>query len=35
MGEYMREHVAVNRRFAKVKVARLDFLGLIPPNFEH
>ena len=31
----MREHVAVNRRFAKVKVARLDFVGLIPPNFEH
>ena len=30
----MREHVAVNRRFAKVKVARLDFLGLYLPTLS-
>ena len=34
MGEYLREHVAVNRRFAKVKVARLDFLGLYLPTLS-
>ena len=24
-----------NLKFQIIKVARLDFLGLIPPNFEH
>ena len=28
-------NVILQKRVPGIKVARLDFLGLIPPNFEH